>query len=138
MPALFARIAEIGSSAIPGSDHCGVSIERRRSAVTVAGSSPVAAEVDAIQNDVGEGPGLAAMRADHLYEVADVATDPRWPRFGARIAAETPVRSLLTYRLFVADRTVGALSVFAERAHAFDRRSHEHASLLAAHARSPW
>lgn len=132
--ALFARIAELAPGLVPGADHCGITVVRRHHLARAGSSSAVAARVDALQHGAGEGPCAEAVRTHRVQIVPDATVDDRWPALMGRTVAETPVRSFLAHRLFVEDRTFGALNLYAERPDAFDERSLELAALLAAHA----
>lgn len=50
------------------------------------------------------------------------------------MVAETPVRSALSFRLFLGDRTLGALNLYATQPDGFGREDIETGSIFAAHA----
>ena len=59
--------------------------------------------LDEIQRDVGQGPLYAAETDDWRLVVPDVADEPRWPAYGARVA-ELGIRSQMAIRLRVTGR----------------------------------
>ena len=63
----------------------------------------------------------------------DLAADQRWPAFGA-IAAAHGVNSMISFKLFDADGTVGALNLYSSKPYAFGAEAEETGALLAAHA----
>lgn len=130
-----ARITRAAVDTVPGCAHASISLVRRPGPVTtVAPTDDVPARVDRIQYETDEGPCLEAIRDHEVVVIDDLAEDGRWPRFAARAAVETPVRSILAARLFVQDDTIGALNLFAERPHAFDDHDEAVATILAGHA----
>jgi tetrahydromethanopterin S-methyltransferase subunit F len=82
---------------------------------TLAASNELAARVDAIEYECGEGPCLDAIEHDDINVVQDLSTDDRWPRFASRAVAETPVRSMLGVRVFLGNGNRGALNFYAEK-----------------------
>ncbi|ALL79515.1 hypothetical protein AD006_30250 (plasmid) [Pseudonocardia sp. EC080610-09] len=87
-----------------------------------------------LQNDLGEGPCLSAL-SDHVaYQIDDLRTDERWPRFARRVAAEMPVASImLPFRLCASHGATGALNLYADEPHAFNLHSRAVSTVLAAH-----
>jgi GAF domain-containing protein len=64
------------------------------------------------QRELGEGPGLAAYGDAVAVTVLDLATDRRFPRLAAAIT-QVGLHGVLAVPVAVADRPVGALSVYA-------------------------
>ena len=62
-----------------------------------------------------------------------MSTDARWPRF-AEAARARGIRSMLGYRLFTSDRTLGALDLYSSKPNAFDAQAEVVRELFAAHA----
>jgi GAF domain-containing protein len=101
---------------------------------TAGVSDDLPCQVDAIQLETGEGPCLEAMEEHQVFEIGDMRVETRWPEFARRAAAETPVRSMLSFRLFDEKRTVGALNLFAKDLKAFDESDHQVGGVFAAYA----
>ena len=91
---------------------CGVTLQRRRKTMTVAGSSPTAVMLDQIEQSLGEGPCIEALRTKTVVLLADVATDPRWPEYQEQLAAHG-CRSTLGVPLEIGDDSTAALNFFA-------------------------
>ena len=60
-------------------------------------------------------------------------TDPRWPTWGPLVAKEIGVVSIVSYRLFTTEDTLGALNLYSRRPDAFDTDDVYNGQALAAH-----
>ena len=65
------------------------------------------------------------------------------PTIGSRCIArtrlaETPIRSIMAFQLFIAGETMGALNVYAEQPHAFGQESRNIGLVFAAHSSVAW
>jgi GAF domain-containing protein len=89
-----------------------------RSIETVAATSPRVIELHQQQDDIEEGPGLAALHDETSYLVVDTETDERFPSWGPR-AAKLGIRSALSIRLESITRTYGTLNLYGEAVGAF-------------------
>jgi hypothetical protein len=93
------------------------------SSSTPVATDPLAVMLDRAQEAAGEGPCLHVARdGASVVRVDDLGSDTRWPRFGPRAVA-LGVRSALSYRLYLGDdrsHRIGALNLYAHRAHAFE------------------
>lgn len=108
---------------IPGADAAGVTVVTKSGYETRGATDDLAARVDSIQIDVGEGPCIAAAVDGTAYRVDDLRSDARWPEFGARAAEETGVLSMLAFRLFFeddSDDVAAALNLYSRKPEAFD------------------
>ena len=119
---------------VPGAEEGSITlVTGRRRVRSQAASSPLCERVDAVQEEVGDGPCLETAFDQHTVLVPDLATDDRWPRFSRR-AAELGVRSMLSFQLYVDGDNLGALNLFSRSVAAFDDRSVLVGELFAAHA----
>jgi len=91
---------------------CGVTLQRRRKTMTVAGSSSTAVALDQIEQSLGDGPCIEALRTKKVIVLADVVTDPRWPAYQKQLAAHG-CRSSLGVPLEIGDDSTAALNFFA-------------------------
>ncbi|KUM33371.1 GAF and ANTAR domain-containing protein [Arthrobacter sp. EPSL27] len=110
------RLAEFSaamlSRAAGAGIECGVTLQRRKKITTVAGSSPRAVILDRIEQHLGDGPCIEALRTRSVVLLADVDTDPRWPEYQLQLAAQG-VRSTLGVPLEIGDDASAALNFFA-------------------------
>jgi ANTAR domain/GAF domain len=122
---------------IPHVERAGISLVERDGTVTSqAPSDEVAAELDALQNELGEGPCRDSIRDHDRVVIDDMAATgaARWPRF-APVALERGVATMASFQLFAQnDGTAGALNLYAPEAHAFDESSLDTGALFASHA----
>ncbi|MFJ5956161.1 GAF and ANTAR domain-containing protein [Paenarthrobacter sp. NPDC092416] len=98
---------------------CGITLNRRRRSVTVAGSSHEARLIDEVQQDFGDGPCLTAMRTHKTVQVPDTATETRWTDY-CTVIAERGHLSALCVPLELDEGATAALNFFAPQANAFD------------------
>lgn len=89
--------------------------------------------VDALQEELGEGPCLDAAFDQQTVRVPDMAHEERWPRFAAA-AAEAGAASMLSFQLYVEKDNLGALNLYSYRPDAFDDESEHVGLLFASHA----
>jgi GAF domain-containing protein len=120
---------------VPTAQHAAISRGRQGRFETVAHTSELPLQVDQIQYDLGSGPCVDAAVQETVYRAGELATDPRWPEFGRRAAAEHGVHSMLSVRLFLEDDDrVAALNHYSALPEAFDEADETVAILLATHA----
>jgi GAF domain-containing protein len=89
--------------------------------------------VDELQNRVGEGPCLDAIWREPMVRVDDMVTEHRWPHFVAEVA-DLGVGSMLCFRLFVGEDSLGALNLYAHTPCAFDADAEAVGLIFASHA----
>ena len=128
------RIVRAGVAVIPGCDHAAVSLIEKRNITSASASDDVPLQVDRIQYESDQGPSLDAIREHEIFRTDDLATETRWPGFAKRAAAETGIRSMLCFRLFVREETMGALSLYSKDSSAFGDDSSTIGAVFAAHA----
>jgi dsDNA-binding SOS-regulon protein len=97
---------------------CAVTLKLHRRPATAAGSSARAVELDHIEQALGDGPCVRALREMTPVMIDDVAKDPRWPDFNAKLA-EHSVRSSLGVPLEITGDAKAALNFFAAKPHVF-------------------
>jgi hypothetical protein len=119
---------------VPGTQEGSITLVLgRRKVLSQAASSSLPQQVDAVQEEVGQGPCLETAFEQHTVLVPDLANDARWPAFSTR-AAELGVRSMLSFQLYVERDNLGALNLFSREVDGFDERSVVVGELFAAHA----
>lgn len=128
------KVVDMAVDTISGCDHAGISFLKGGKGSTPAASDDVPLLVDAIQYETGEGPCLSAIREHDVFESGDLRLESRWPKFAARAQRDTGISSMLSFRLFVADDTLGALNLYSKAVDAFDERSRTVGLVFAAHA----
>ncbi len=133
--AAMKRIVELAVGSIPGCDWAAITAwPVKRQPRSLAASHEVASAADRLQYELGEGPCLTAATDSEMVQLVDVATDEQWPRFSAAAAADTPVRSVMSFHLADLPHR-SALNLYSGQAGAFDTEAISSAALFAAHAR---
>lgn len=132
--ATLARMVQLAVSVVEGCDHAGITVVRRGRPETVAATDHVPVQVDAFQYETRQGPCLDAITDERTYRSHDLSTEPRWPQFSRRAAERTGIRSMLAYRLFTHEDTLGALNLYSRAAKAFDDDVVPVGAVFAAHA----
>jgi len=128
------RICTAAVQTVPGCDHAGIMLVCHGKVDTPAASDDVPVAVDTIQYEAGEGPCLEAIKGQETFLTPDLAGEDRWPTFSGRAVDETGVHSMLSFRLFVEEDTLGALNLYSRRVDAFDENARAVGAILAAHA----
>jgi len=118
---------------VEGCDHAGVTRVGREGAETVAASSDKARLCDQLQYDLDEGPCLDTVRSHQTVVSNDIATDPRWPRWGPAVAERYGVGSMLSLLLYTHGDAFGAINLYSDRPHAYRSEDLIVAQSLAAH-----
>jgi GAF domain-containing protein len=127
-------VVHLATSTIKGCDHASVSLITGRRITTQASTGDIPEKVDAIQLETGQGPCLDAIRMHEIYATDDLVREDRWPEFATRAARLTGVRSMLAFRLFAQEDTMGALNLFSDRVGAFGEKAEALGVVFAAHA----
>jgi GAF domain-containing protein len=136
---VIAELAEHAALEIPGAKYAGVTVTRNHKTIeTPAATHPYPVLLDAIQQRHEEGPCLTSAWEKKTIHIADLEKDFRWPKYRRDALAETPVRSIMAFQLFIADRSMGALNVYAEESGAFDQETEEMGLIFATHSAVAW
>jgi GAF domain-containing protein len=119
---------------IPGVDTAGVLLVGKNGKYeSLAGTTDLPHKLDDLQMTFEEGPCLQAAIDDLIVRTEDFRTEERWPRYSPAVV-KLGVLSGLSVKLYTADRTAGALNLFAFQPNAFDVEDETIATVLAAHA----
>lgn len=136
---VLTELSDSAVKSVPGADYAAITVVDRDAGVrTAAATHPYARQVDEIQLRHHDGPCLAAAWEHHTVYVADLATDERWPHYSQEAIATTPIRSVLSFQVFVDDHEMGALNFYADHAHAFTDESREVGLIYATHTAIAW
>ncbi len=132
--ATLQKIVDLAVETIDGCEHACVSVVEGKRISTPASSNDIPRRVDAIQYETGEGPCLDAIRDHQVFQTDDLVEEKRWPSFSQRAFEETGVSSMLCFRLFVEQETLGGLNLSSTRRAAFGDEDRAVGSVFAAHA----
>jgi GAF domain-containing protein len=113
-------LAAASVSEASGDDiECAVTLKLRRRPATAAGSSARAVMLDHVEQALGDGPCIRALREMTPVMIDDVSTDPRWKTYNQKLA-EHNVHSTLGVPLVITPEASAALNFFATRPRAFN------------------
>lgn len=134
-------LTESAVKTVPGAQYAGITIASRegkvRTASATGGRYP--ALLDEIQQRHQEGPCLSAAWEQQTIRVKDLANERRWPAFcRAAIEEDSPIRSIMSFRLFADQHTMGALNFYAEQPDTFDDEAVELGLIAAALTALAW
>lgn len=134
LEATLAAMVHAALELIPGAAAASISVARaHRTMTSHAASSQLAAIVDRLQEEHGEGPCLDAAYVETIVRAPDFRREDRWPSF-APAAAEAGARSMLCFQLYTDEKDLGALNIYGAEAEVFTAKSEEAGLLVAAHA----
>ncbi len=121
---------------IPGVDTAGVLlIGPGNTFESLAALDELPHALDELQVRFDEGPCRQAALADLVVRTEDFRAEQRWPRYSPA-SVELGVLSGLSFKLYTADRTAGALNLFGFSPMNWDEDAVTTGTVLAAHAAS--
>ena len=130
---VLADVTAAAVQLIPAADIAGVLLVKKGGDFeSVADTDSLAAELDRLQHEFGEGPCSDAALKQTIVRSDDLRSEPRWPRY-APAAVQHGVLGSLSFKLYTADRTAGALNLFSLKAGAWDTEAETIGSVFAAH-----
>ncbi len=127
---LLTRVANYAVQAIPGAGGAGLTMLEDDRADTIVATAPFVSEIDDIQYGIGQGPCISAAAEGRTVLSGSLGADPRWPKFGGRVA-RLGVHSVVSLPLLTPDGVVGAMNVYAHPKQAFDDRAAEMGEVFA-------
>jgi GAF domain-containing protein len=131
--AVLQTIVDAAIDISPGISWAGISLVKGKKVIPESPTDEVARTLDRLQGELGEGPAIDSLTSEHCVVIADLTAEPRWPRF-VEAATSMGVRCLMSFRLFVKDGTLGALTLYGPDISMFDDDSVLFCELLAQHA----
>jgi GAF domain-containing protein len=131
---VLADVTAAAMELIPGADTAGVLLVGKGGKFeSLAGTSELPRRLDELQMTFNEGPCVEAALDELIVRTEDFRSEERWPKYSAAVV-EIGVLSGLSFKLYTADRTAGALNLFSFRPKAFDAEDETTGVVLAAHA----
>lgn len=118
---------------LPEASWAGISLIENRQVRPAVPTDAIAEELDKLQTELGEGPVFDALYEHRTVHIPDLSAETRWPRFTAT-ATDRGVRCMLSFRLFVSARSLGALNVYGSAPGVFSEDSITTGEILAQHA----
>jgi GAF domain-containing protein len=118
---------------VEGCDHAGVTMVTRDGLETMSATSDLVKNSDQLQYELGEGPCLDTVKTHMTVISSEIASDPRWPRWGPVVAQRYGVGSMLSLLLYTGHDSYGALNLYSGRPNAYTGEDILVAHSLAAH-----
>lgn len=133
------RIVEYAVYAVAGAEYAGITLATPSGDIeTPATTHAYPVLLDDIQQRYKEGPCFIAAWHQHTVRIDDLTNDKRWPNYRRDALAATPIVSILSFRLFASEHTMGALNLYSDKPYAFDEAAEEIGYVLATHAALAW
>jgi GAF domain-containing protein len=129
----LALIGSLARETVPGATGAGISVIDDHGRRSSGSTDDRVRAADDLQYELDEGPCLTAASGQGLVRIDDLAEDRRWPRW-AESALGLGLRAALSAALVAGSRSLGAIKVYGDRPHAFDRHGEELLTLFAAQA----
>jgi GAF domain-containing protein len=131
---ILADVTAAAVQLVPGADAAGVLLVKRGGDFeSLADTDGLVGQLDMLQHELGEGPCAEAALQQTIVRSDDLRSESRWPRY-APAAVRLGVLSSLSFKLYTADRTAGALDLFGLKADVWDTDAETTGAVLAAHA----
>jgi putative methionine-R-sulfoxide reductase with GAF domain len=129
--AILEKAVDLAGEVVTPAAACGVTVRRGGQPFSAATSNPLAAQVDQLQYETGEGPCLQALRSGAVVQVDELSRDERWDRYRPPAVAHGVVSSL-SLPLIVDGESLGALNLYSTAPAAFTGPQRSHAEAFAA------
>lgn len=118
---------------IPGCRHAGITVNRGGECHTLASTGEVLPAINALQNELGQGPCKSADRDEEVVVITDLVRDERWSTWGARVHGDFQLGSVISILVFTGRGVYGTLSLYGAGRGAFDADDLATAQALAGH-----
>lgn len=131
---VYQAVVQAAVELITGCDHACLMLMNHRTFETVAATDDVAALVDELEREAGEGPCVDAIVSEAYQHDADLSNGSPWPALVEQLMTRTPVRGMIGYRLLLDGRKAGALNLFSDTPGAFTPAAADAGAVLASFA----
>lgn len=128
-------VLRFAAESLSDSEHAGITYLKNPGQLqTLAATGDIPGILDKLQFHTDQGPCLQALRNSDIVLAEDLSSDQQWPDFAAQAVKTTPVRSMLSYRLFLTEHDRGALNFYSSRPGAFNGTTIGLGAIFAAYA----
>jgi GAF domain-containing protein len=134
-PSTLQYIVDTAVELIEPAETASITLANKRGEVrSAATSSDRALRNDEIQQELNDGPCVAAALQQPVVHIRDVRSERRWPQWAERARDELGFGSGMCVRLFTHERGIGALNLFSSEPEQFGDEEEQEAVAVAAHA----
>ena len=131
---VLSTVTATAKELIPGVDAAGVLlIGTGGTFESLAPVTDLPHQLDQLQMQFNEGPCVQAALDEVIVRTDDFREEQRWPQYSPA-CVEIGVLSGLSFKLYTADRTAGALNLFGFQPKVWDAEAETIGTVLAAHA----
>jgi GAF domain-containing protein len=131
---VLSSVTATAKELIPGVDAAGVLlIGKKGTFESLAPVTDLPQKLDQLQMQFNEGPCVQAALDEVIVRTDDFREEQRWPQYSPA-CVEIGVLSGLSFKLYTADRTAGALNLFGLQPNVWDAEAETIGTVLAAHA----
>jgi len=132
MLSVLHSVADVLHESVTGADGACIRLVESERADLVAGTEQFTAELEQLQDELGEGPTLSAAAQAQPVTSGSLGGEPRWSRFGPQ-AGRAGLHSVLALPLR-AELPLGTVTFYAEAKDAFPDSAAQRARLVTAAA----
>jgi GAF domain-containing protein len=132
---ILAEVTAAAVELIPGVATAGILLITKDGFDSIAGTTELPHRLDELQMTFQEGPCVQAALEDAVVRTDDFRHEHRWPKYSPAVV-EIGVLSGVSFKLFTAERTAGALNLFGFEPRQWDNEAQTIGTVLAAHAAS--
>jgi GAF domain-containing protein len=131
---VLADVTATARELIPGVDIAGVLLIGKGDTFETRGATDgLMFKLDELQIRTGEGPCLKAALDEVVIRTDDFRDEPRFPHYAPEVV-KLGLLSALSFKLYTADRTAGALNLFGYQPRLWDSEAETIGMVLASHA----
>lgn len=132
--AVLHDVTRTAKELIAGVDEAGILLVGKNNTFETLGpTSELAVKLDELQMRHHEGPCLEAALDEVVIRTDDFRDEPRFPHYAPEVV-KLGVLSALSFKLYTADRTAGALNLFGFQPNLWTSEAETIGMVLAAHA----
>jgi GAF domain-containing protein len=131
---LLAELARVATDEIDRKLSCGLTAQVEGTKLALASSDELAAALDRVQNDAGEGPCLKAMATATPVEINDPAEIDQWPSWRDEATKRGLRKSMSMPLVTMSGDVLGALNLYSISPGKFTDADRDAANVFAAHA----
>jgi GAF domain-containing protein len=131
---ILSGVTTLAKELIPGVDAAGILlIGKGGTYESLAQVTDLPHQLDELQMQFNEGPCVQAALDEVIVRTDDFREESRWPKYSPA-CVEIGVLSGLSFKLYTAERTAGALNLFSFSTNPWNGESETIGTVLAAHA----
>jgi transcriptional regulator with GAF, ATPase, and Fis domain len=132
------KLVATAAKSVPGAEHAALTLVGRDGVQTVSATARYPKVLENFHRRRSAAPCDGVTWDQEVVRIDDVAAEQRWQDYCRDIADGSPIRSVMSFRLFTDRHGMGLLSFYSERPHAFDAESVEVGLIMATHTALAW